>query len=82
MSPDGKYVIKFDITISAPNGKLYAICIMQTQEVAGVATTNSNSEKHVVLTVQQVHERLGHIIERATKEIAKALGWNLLMLPS
>ena len=31
-SCNGKYVIKFDITVSTPNGKLYAICIMQTQE--------------------------------------------------
>ena len=30
MSCDGKYVVKFDITMSTPNGKLYAICIMQT----------------------------------------------------
>ena len=31
----------------------------------------------MILTVQQVHERLGHINERATKEITKALGWKL-----
>ena len=30
-----------------------------------------------MLTVQQVHERLGHINERATKEIINALGWKL-----
>ena len=40
-------------------------------------TTNGNSAKQVILTVQQVHERLGHINERATKEITKALGWKL-----
>ena len=28
MSHDGKYVVKFDITISTPNRKLYTICIM------------------------------------------------------
>ena len=78
MSPDGKYIIKFNITISTPNGKLYAICIMWTQqEVTGVVTTNSNLEKQVVLTVHQVQERLGHINERSTKEIAEALGWKL-----
>ena len=30
-----------------------------------------------MLMVQQVHERLGHINERATKEITKALRWKL-----
>ena len=62
MSCDSKYVVKFDITISMPNRKLYAICIMQTQEeVAGIVTTNGNSTKQVILMVQQVHVRLGHI---------------------
>ena len=78
MSHNGKYVVKFDITISTPNGKLYAICIMWTQEeLASIVTTNGNSEKQVILMVQQVHERLGHINEKATKEITKALGWKL-----
>ena len=77
-SHNGKYIIKFDITMSMPNGKLYAICIMQTQEkVAGIMTTNDNLAKQVISMVQQVHDRLGHINERATKEIAKALGWKL-----
>ena len=66
-----------------PNGKLYAISIMWTQEeVASVMMTNGNSAKQVILNVQQVHERLGHINERATKEITKALGWKLAKLPS
>ena len=70
MGHDGKYVVKFDITISTPNRKLYTICIMWTQEeVASIVTTNTNSENQAVLTVQQAHERLGHINERATKEI-------------
>ena len=77
-SQDGKYIIKFDISISMLNGKIYAICIMQTQEeVAGVMTTNGTVTKQVTMMVQQVHERLGHINERATKEIAKALRWKL-----
>ena len=77
-SRNGKYVIKFDTTISMPNRKLYTICIMQTQEeVAGVMTTNGNLTKQVTLMVQEAHERQGHINERATKEIAKALGWKL-----
>ena len=45
--------------------------------MASIVTTNSKSEKQAVLTVQQAHERLGHINERATKEITKALGWKL-----
>ena len=40
-SPNGKYLVKFDITISTPNGHLYAMCIARkSQEVAGVATAN------------------------------------------
>ena len=78
MSQDGKYIIKLNITVSMLNGKLYAICIMQTQEeVAAVMTTNSNVMKQVTMMVQQAHERLGHINERTTKEITKALEWKL-----
>ena len=47
------------------------------EEVAGVTTTNSNLIKQVTMMVQQVHERLGHINERATKGITKALGRKL-----
>ena len=40
-SPNGKYSVKFDITISTPNGHLYAMCITRkSQEVVGVATAN------------------------------------------
>ena len=52
-----------------PNGTLFAMYMKQTQdEVANVATTRS---------IQQAHEKLGHINERATKEIAKNVGWKL-----
>ena len=30
------------------------------------------------MSVQQAHKKLGHINERATKEIAKNLGWQLM----
>ena len=61
-----------------PHGKLYVICIMRTQkEVAGAVTTNCSSNKKEKFTIQQVHEKLGHINERAMKEISKELGWEL-----
>ena len=61
-----------------PNGKLYAICIMRTQEeVGGVVRANHSSNKKEKLTIQQVHEKLGHINGRATKKISKELGWEL-----
>ena len=47
------------------------------EEVAGVATTNCNSDKQVKLTVRQAHEKLGHINEQAIKDISKDLGWVL-----
>ena len=54
MSCDGKYVVKFDITISTPNGKLYAICIMWTQEeVASIVTSNGISEKQVIIQLNK-----------------------------
>ena len=52
ISPNGKFNIKFVITISMQNGKLYAVCIMRTQEeVTGVVTTNHSLNKKVKLTV-------------------------------
>ena len=42
-----------------------------------IAATNNNLMKQVMLSIQQAHERLGHINERTTKEIANSLGWKL-----
>ena len=39
------------------------------KQMAGIMTTNGNLAKQVIFTMQQEHERLGHINERATKEI-------------
>ena len=47
------------------------------EEVASVPTTNNGLTKQVMLSVQQVHERLGQIDERTTKEMSKSLGWKL-----
>ena len=58
---------------------LFAMYVKQTQdEVANVATAGGKATKQVEMTVQQAHEKLGHINERATKEIAKNLGWQLM----
>ena len=54
---------------------MYIKCTQE--EVANVATTNDNGTKQVKMSVQQAHEKLGHINERAMKEIAKNLGWLL-----
>ena len=52
-SPDGKFNVKFNITILMPNGKLYAVCIMCTpEEMAAVVTANHSFEKNVKLTMQ------------------------------
>ena len=77
-SPDGNSQIKFDIKISTPNGFLYAMCIKCMQEeVVGVVTTNHESKMEVKMMLMQAQEKLGHINECATKEILKALGWEL-----
>ena len=55
---------------------LFAMHVKQTQdEVANVATAGGKATKQVRMSVQQAHEKLGHIYERVTKEIAKNLGW-------
>ena len=55
-----------------------AMYIKHTQEeVANVATMNDNGIKQVKMSVQQPHEKLGHIKERVMKEIANNLGWLL-----
>ena len=48
-----------------PNGTLFAMYVKHTQqEVANVATTNDKEMKKVKMSVQQAHEKLGHINER------------------
>ena len=70
--------MKFDIKISTPNGMLFAMYVKYTQEeVANVATARDKVTKQVKMSVQQAHEKLGHINERAMKEIAKNLGCTL-----
>ena len=78
ISSDGKHQIKFDIKILMPTGTLFAMYVKCTQEqVVSVATTNDGSTKQVMLSAQQAQERLGHINERTTKEIATSLAWKL-----
>ena len=47
---------------------LFAMYVKCTQEeVANVATTNDKGTKQVKMSVQQAHEKLGHIIELRKK---------------
>ena len=69
---------KFDINISSLNGTLFAMYVKCTQEeVVNVATVSDKGTKQVKMSVQQAHEKLGHINERVTKEVAENLGWSL-----
>ena len=57
---------------------LFAMYVKCTQEeVANVAAMSDKGTKQVKMSVQQAHEKLGHINKRVTKEIAKSLGWSL-----
>ena len=47
------------------------------EEVANVASVSDKGTKQVKMSVQQAHEKLGHINERVMKAIAKNLGWSL-----
>ena len=40
--------------------------------------TGCNLKKQVETSIQQAHKTLGHINEKAMKEIAKDLGWKLM----
>ena len=76
INPNSKHQTEFNINILTPNGTLFAIYVKYTQEeVANVAPINDKGTKQVKMSVQQAHEKMGHINERATKEIAKNLGW-------
>ena len=78
ISPDGKQGEKFNIKILTPNCMLFAIYMKRTHdEAAGITTTNGGLAKQLTMSVQQAHERLGHINETMMKEIAKSLGWKL-----
>ena len=57
---------------------LFAMYVKCTQEeVANVATSSDKGSNQVKMSVQQAHEKLGHINESAMKEIAKSLGRSL-----
>ena len=67
-SPDRKIKLVFDIKIDSPEGSVYCARIKpRMQEVAAAAVT----------TVQQLHSRLGHCGEDATKKSAEQLGIEL-----
>ena len=76
ISPDNTHQIKFDLKISMTYGTLIAMYVKCTQEqIANTASTNDKGTKQVKMSVQRAHEKLGHINERATKALAKNLGW-------
>ena len=77
-SPDGACKLRFDIKITTPNGVLFAICMKRAHaEHANVVTNGNKNEKMAKMSVQQAHEKLGHINARATVQIAESLGWVL-----
>ncbi|KAL7579261.1 hypothetical protein ACA910_011420 [Epithemia clementina (nom. ined.)] len=64
---DSKMTVRFDIVISTPKGMLFAACLKRLSEVAGVATKKeTKNEKKMVMTIQQAHDRLGHMSEKNT----------------
>ena len=57
---------------------LFAMYVKCTQEeVANVVTMSDKGTKQVKMSIQQAHEKLGHINKRSMKEIANNLGWLL-----
>jgi hypothetical protein len=69
----GDNKILFDIVIPTPKGALYVMYMKRT----GVVENEMVNVNHGKLTIQQVHERLGHCNEDMTRKSAKALGLDL-----
>ena len=68
----GNQEVTFDIKIPTPKGAVYAMYLSRENEIGGSAT-----EVGTKMMIQQVHERLGHCGEEATRKTAKELGWTL-----
>ena len=71
LTKNGQEII-FDIKIQAPKGVIFAVYFERT-ELGNAAT----SDKQIKMTIEQAHEKLGHIGEKAVIETAKKLGWKL-----
>ena len=65
--------VVFDIKIPTPKGAVFAMYYKrkQSDEIANSATDNEK------LTIQQAHQRLGHIGEDAVRKMAKGLNWTI-----
>lgn len=70
----GNHVVRFDIVVPTKNGLVFGMYLKRDTEVAGTAQEN----KPVKLTIQEVHNRLGHCDEDKTRKIATSLGWELV----
>ena len=71
LTKNGQEII-FDIKIQTPKGVIFAAYFERT-ELGNAAT----SEEQIKMTMEQAHEKLGHIGEKAVIETAKKLGWKL-----
>ena len=69
----GRRTIRFDIKIEMPEGCVFAMYITRGKEseMGNVAAQGNNK---TTMTFRQVHDRLGHMSDAATRETAKQLG--------
>ena len=63
--------IKFDIIIPTPMGALYCAYLKRKVEMANIARAQT------IFTINQAHERLGHMNEDRTRLTAETLGWKI-----
>jgi hypothetical protein len=67
----GNQTIKFDIEIPTKNGCIFGIYLKRNVEVSAMQIDEFK------ISVNQAHERLGHVSEELTRKISQDLGWQI-----
>jgi len=79
----GRTVVKFDIVIDTPKGRLYAIRFKRSgvPEVnmpeVNMAKGDLTKSKTITMNIKKAHALLGHASEAITRKTAETLGWTL-----
>ena len=64
----GRRTIRFDIKIETPEGCVFAMYVTRERESEmGTVAAANNNNKTMTMTFRQVHDRLGHMSDAATR---------------
>ena len=69
--------IVFHIKILMPKGAMYVMYFRQLEATQRELVNGMLDGRGIKLTINQVHDKLGHIGEDAVRKIAEHLGWQL-----